>query len=117
MTDDERTGLQCEAPDDYGEIPPPPRAGSEKQSQEIARMWVNEKGHLEVMLRVGVWHDPAVWGMALVDVVRHLAEAYEEKLTCDGESVSKDEIFKRIVEGFTDELEEPSGEPGAYLDS
>ncbi len=118
MTDDEQTGMQCEATHEYGEIPPPPRAASEKRSQEIARMWINEEGHLEVMLKVGVWKDPAAWGMALVHMVRNLVEAYEGKLIdSDGNAAPKDEIFKLIVEGFTDEIEEPSGEPGTYLDS
>ncbi len=119
MADDERTGLglQCETSKDYGELPPPPRAGSEERSQEIARMWINEKGHMEVMLRVGVWNDPFTWGMALADMVAHLAEGYVDKLTCDGEKVDKEEILKRIVDGFTDELEKPTDKPGEYLDS
>jgi len=43
---------------------------------EVARIWVAH-GRQHVHLRSGLWEDPAAWGIMLVDLARHVANAYE----------------------------------------
>ena len=44
---------------------------------EIARIWAAH-GQQHVHLRSGVWEDPGTWGVMLVDLARHVANAYEQ---------------------------------------
>jgi hypothetical protein len=43
---------------------------------EIARIWAAH-GQQHVALRSGLWEDAGNWGIMLVDLARHVANAYE----------------------------------------
>jgi hypothetical protein len=87
-----------------GELLIPPTAQRDRKALEIARIWAAE-GHQHVSLRAGLWPDPACWGMMLVDLAQHVANAYAQ------EGRSRDEVLQRIKEGFDAEWHAPTDEP------
>jgi hypothetical protein len=54
------------------ELGVPEAAKADSGSFEVLRVWIAKKGQ-HVSLRVGVWEDPAAWGILLVDLIRHIA--------------------------------------------
>jgi hypothetical protein len=60
----------------------------------LVRVWA-ASGKQHLALATGLWDDPAVWGMMLVDLARHIARAYEQSKGLDG-----DEVLARIREGM-----------------
>ena len=88
-----------------GELPAPPDALEDPDAFEIARVW-GAFGRQHVSLDVRVWaNDVRAWGIALVDLARHVADACNQ---LDGRS--KDEVLKKIREGFEMEWQNPSDE-------
>ncbi len=72
-------------------------------------MWVageNQSLHVSLNPR---WEDPGTWGIALVDVIKHLAHAYENL-----QGIAPDNTIARIRElidkEFTDPTDTPRGE-------
>ena len=47
------------------------------KATEIARIWAAH-GQQHVHLRSGLWDDAGHWGLMLVDLARHIANAYEQ---------------------------------------
>jgi hypothetical protein len=92
------------------ELPVPPTASAARQAVEIARVWIVD-GRQHVTLNAKAWKDPAAWGLLLVDLAKHLANAYEQ---VDGRDA--DVTLARIKEGFDAEwlhaTDEPSGRVG-----
>ena len=84
------------------ELMPPPSAIENAMSFEIARVWVADDAQ-HVALRMDVWPDPAVWGIVLADVARHVAQAYHHREDHDVEHV-----LERVLAGFQSELESPT---------
>jgi hypothetical protein len=84
------------------ELPIPPIAASDRDSQEIARIWAAH-GSQHVALATGLWEDPAAWGIMLVDLAHHVANAYEQ-----GAGLDRSEVLARIREGFDAEWESPT---------
>ena len=76
------------------ELPIPDEAATSKDAIELARIWV-AKGGQHVSLATGIWDDPAAWGLMLVDLMRHVASAYEET-----SGMERDAILARIRSGF-----------------
>ncbi len=58
----------------------------DEKSYEIARVWVAE-GAEHVSLLVGVWKDPAAWGILLADLARHVVNAFEQEDQLDREDL------------------------------
>ena len=86
------------------ELPIPNSARSDDEAFELARIWIANKGqHLSVL--TGVWEDPAAWGIALVDLARHISNAYAEEMGED-----RKVILERIKEGFDAEWDSPTDE-------
>ena len=83
------------------EMKPPPAAAAEAKSFEIARLWVADDAQ-HVVLRTDVWPDPAVWGIILAELARHVAVAYQRK---DGHDL--EDVLARVLAGFHTELESP----------
>ncbi len=84
------------------EMRPPPAAAEDQRSFEIARLWVaNDAQH--VVLRTDVWPDPAIWGIVLADLARHVSLAYQRK---DGHDL--DDVLERVLAGFHTEIEAPT---------
>jgi Domain of unknown function (DUF5076) len=75
-------------------LDPPPLASSEG-AREILRLWVApEWSSMQVSLLPNN-PDPAVWGIALVDVARHAAKGYALDT-----GMSEDEALRRIRQVF-----------------
>jgi Domain of unknown function (DUF5076) len=55
----------------------PDAAERDPNSFELLRVWVANRGQ-QVSLRVGVWPDPAAWGVMLCDLMQHIANAYQQ---------------------------------------
>lgn len=89
----------------------PPAAESDSNARELVRVWA-ANGKLHVTLAAGLWDDPAAWGIMLVDLAMHVANAYE----LEGKRTSKD-AMRRIKEGFKVEWDNATDKPfGQLLD-
>jgi uncharacterized protein DUF5076 len=76
----------------------PDDARTDAGSFEILRLWIaNNDQH--VSLRMGVWEDPAAWGIMLADLARHVAASYAQDARLD-----PGEALERIKEGLDAEL-------------
>jgi hypothetical protein len=91
-----------------GELIIPPQAERDRDAQEMARIWV-AGGAQHVSLRAGIWEDPFIWGMMLVDLAQHVANAYAQ----DGHN--RDEARQRIKAGFDAEWSSPTDTPEGSL--
>ena len=86
------------------ELLPPPDVKIATRAMEIARLWIVDK-KLQVVLTGNLWDDPAAYGLMLVDLGRHLANAYEQQ------GRNRTEVLARIREGFDAEWGVPTDEP------
>ena len=94
-----------------GQLDIPPASLDDTDAVEIARIWVTH-GKLEVRLRPEIWEEPANWGIMLVDLARHVANAYQQLEECD-----IDEVLACIRLGFEVEWDSPTDEvDGEVLD-
>ena len=88
----------------------PPVAQKDPKAMEIVRIWV-ALGDQHVSLRSDVWEDPAAWGILLVDLAKHIANAYYE---ASGRKPS--ETLQRIRAGFDAEWTHATDTPtGGHL--
>ena len=83
----------------------PDAAKKDEQSFELVRVWVAHKGQ-HVSLRVGVWSDPAAWGIMLADLAGHVANSYQQDTGLD-----RIKTLQRIKAAFDAELRSPTDEP------
>jgi hypothetical protein len=83
----------------------PPNAQEDPNSFEIIRCWVASNA-LHVSLKPGTWEDPGAWGIALADVIRHLADAYNKSHGRD-----KAETVRRILSLQMAEFNSPTDDP------
>jgi hypothetical protein len=60
------------------ELNPPPLAQTHPEATEVLRIWTAPEEGPHVVLRT-TWQDPAAWGVMLVDVARHAANAYAKE--------------------------------------
>jgi hypothetical protein len=66
-----------------------------------------------VSLKVGVWEDPAAWGIMLADLARHVANAYQQDAGLD-----RNKTLQRIKDALNVELVSPTDDcPGQVLPS
>ena len=80
----------------------PPGVEGDPNATEIARIWAahgQQHGHL----RSGLWEDAGNWGIMLVDLARHVANAYEQ----DGRG-DYFEVLGRIRQLFDAEWDSPT---------
>src|SRR5512133_1711499 len=94
------------------ECPIPPEAITDPNGGEILRAWVAHEA-LHVSLRIpDEWEDPGHWGVALADVMRHLADAYQKS-----QGVAPQVTIARIQEMIAAELASPTDKPtGGFID-
>ncbi len=93
------------------ELPIPPAVRKHGDGVELGRIWA-AGGNQHVSLASGVWEDPFNWGMMLVDLARHVANAYEQR-----EGRSRAWVLARIKQGFDAEWADPTDEArGRLLD-
>jgi hypothetical protein len=83
----------------------PPIAESSEDSVELLRLWAVRGAGQQIILRHSAWKDPAAWGLALVDIARHVARAHAQ------EGKNEEEVFQRILASFRAELESSTDTP------
>ena len=71
-----------------------------KSSVEVARLWVQHEGPGHFIINAHRLEDPAMFGMMLVDCLRHAAKAY-----AFANDASEGEMLERIWEGLDAERE------------
>jgi hypothetical protein len=85
-------------------MPVPQSVKDDPKAREILRAWIAHK-RLHLTFSPTTWDDPAEWGILIVDLMRHLARAYE------AENLGKsDNVFARIRAGLDAELASPTDE-------
>jgi len=91
------------------DLPIPEAVATDPDAREILWAWTARKG-LHCALLPELWEDPACWGIALADVIRHIAHGLAE--------AGKDEAdtIRRKLSGLRAELNFPTDEPkGGYM--
>ena len=63
---------------DVEQLPVPDEVYSAEQKAEMARIWVAD-GEQIVVISPRMWDDPGAWGLMLVDMAKHIAQAYQAK--------------------------------------
>ena len=80
----------------------PDAAKADQNATEIIRVWIaNNSQHFS--LRVGLWNDPAAWGLLLADLAKNIAKSYEQDAALDFQAT-----LDRIKLAFNVELENPT---------
>jgi len=82
----------------------PPVAINNPDAIEVIRVWAVPGNLQEVSLKT-FWQDPGAWGIMLVDIAKHVAQAYSN------EGHNKNVVLKRIKELFDAEWSSPTYEP------
>jgi Domain of unknown function (DUF5076) len=87
----------------------PEAARKDRDARELLRVWLaGDKQHVSV--RVGVWDDPAAWGLMLADLARHVANSYHQDKGFD-----RVKALERIKAGLDAELSSPTDEPSGQI--
>jgi len=94
---------------DSDELLIPDVATKDRNSFEVLRVWVANKGQ-HVSLRTGLWDDPAAWGIMLADLARHVANAYQQDAGLD-----RLKSLQRIKTALDAELGSPTDEPSGQI--
>jgi hypothetical protein len=91
------------------QLPVPPAAYADAKARELLRVWAAQ-GKQHVSLAANLWDDPAAWGIMLVDLVKHIASAYQQ-------STDKEynDALNRIKQGFDAEWETATDQPSGSL--
>jgi Domain of unknown function (DUF5076) len=87
----------------------PDAAKKDPQSVELLRIWMASGGQ-HVSLRVGVWSDPAGWGIMLADLAKHVANSYQED-----EGLDRLSTLRRIKAAMDAELASQTDEPSGRI--
>src|SRR5262245_12653834 len=82
---------------------------SDRDAFEIARIWIGQ-GKQHVSLSPNTWDDPTAWGLMLVDIARHVADAYEQT-----GRMKRATALDRIKRGFDAEWNSPTDVPSGSL--
>ena len=94
------------------ELPVPKAAANDARAIEILRIWA-AGGRQHVSIATGLWDDPANWGIMLVDLARHIANAYEQSGGLD-----HGDVLKRLKAAFDAEWRSPTDTPhGDIIDT
>ena len=81
--------------------------GGLEDSREFLRMWAQADGPVTCFIDPSaIGADPAMFGIAVVDALRHGALAYAQAV-----GIGEEEAFARIMEGFDAEMNHPTDEP------
>ena len=90
------------------ELPMPPTAKSDG-GLELLRVWA-ASGRQHVSVATGIWNDPAAWGVMIVDLMKHISNAYEQTA-----GIPNNEALQRIIEGLQAELSKSTDRPTGGL--
>lgn len=91
------------------ELPIPPIAQADERARELLRIWA-AKGKDHVTLATGLWEDPACWGIMLVDLIKHVANAYVQT-----RGDNREKVLARVKEGFDAEWLKATDKPKGGL--
>ena len=83
------------------DLDPPPIARTNREAVEILRVWAAPGSPQQLTLRT-CRKDPGAWGLVLVDVARHAAQAYH------GEGWDVQDALRRIRDLLEAEWESPT---------
>ncbi len=83
------------------ELDPPPQAQGDPTAIEVMRVWASPEQGQIVTLKT-TWDDPAAWGVLLVDIAQHVANAYANA------GASREEVLARIKALFDAEWDTPT---------
>jgi hypothetical protein len=86
------------------ELDLPPLASADPDAEEILRVWTSPTRPYQLTLPTH-WDDPGAWGILLVDVARHAAQAYARKGADQGAVLGS---IKDLIEA---EWSRPTGAP------
>jgi hypothetical protein len=84
------------------ELPLPDAAGMDPNASEVLRVWVAAGGQ-HVSLDPHAWDDPAAWGLLLVDLAKHVANAHDQS-----GRMGYATALSRIRQGFDAEWTSPT---------
>jgi hypothetical protein len=87
------------------ELAVPEQVVGATDSKEILRVWISN-GQQYVSLRIGVWDDPAAWGILLADLISHVSNLYLEEKGFD-----RSKVAQRVVSALQAELASPTDVP------
>jgi hypothetical protein len=87
------------------QLPIPDSAVNDSRAVELLRVWA-AGGKQHVSLATGLWHDPANWGIMLVDLAKHIANAYEQ-----ANGMSRVTTLRRLKDGFDAEWGTATDQP------
>ena len=86
---------------DARDLERPPIADTDVEAREVLRVWAAPNNPQQLTLRT-TWKDPGAWGLLLVDVACHVANAYAR----EGEDQSA--VLARIRELWDAEWSDPT---------
>jgi Domain of unknown function (DUF5076) len=86
-------------------LPIPPAVEQAPDAKEVLRLWV-VAGGVQHVVASPHWTDPAAWGLALVDLARHISRAYEA-----GGGPAAPDALARLRQGFDAEWNFPTDVP------
>src|SRR3954452_23983640 len=86
------------------QLQPPPIAEADPRATEVLRVWAVPGNPQQLTLRTS-WKDAGAWGLMLVDIARHAAQAYAK------EGQDSADVIARIREMFDAEWDSPTDEP------
>jgi hypothetical protein len=84
------------------QLPVPDIVLSDPNSIELLRVWA-ANGNQCVSVNAELWKDPASWGIMLVDLAKHIANAYGKSNLYDSSAA-----LHRIKQGFDVEWNSPT---------
>lgn len=90
------------------ELKPPHTILEATRAMELVRIWIVD-GKQQVSISGNLWDDPAAWGLMLVDLAKHVANAYAQT------GRNKEEVLDRIFKGFQAEYESETDEPAPLM--
>ena len=85
------------------ELDPPPQVQGDPDAREVMRVWASP-GQPQTVTLLTTWNDPGAWGLMLVDIARHAANAYAN------EGMPRAEALARIKALFDAEWASPTDE-------
>lgn len=77
-----------------------------KDASEFMRMWSRAGGAMCIIEPQNLGADPAMFGIAMADAIRHGAKAWARAV-----EVSEDHALERIMQGFNAEMKSPTDTP------
>src|SRR5688572_1304275 len=88
------------------ELPLPRPVANEPKAFELARIWIVAGGGQYVSLSTGIVGDPSGWGILLVNLAKHVANAYQQV-----RGVDANQTLAGIKAAFEKEWNSPTDNP------